>query len=267
MFQTMIKKSARKNQCGSKTRRCLGSSNQKISPVTESHDDDEQRRQHQLIKSFLEKERESLREEASAMTKSLYRTCIRSVRVIRYGNDHDEMIFQKLEEKRVSPQRKDGGFSMISMLPPVDRENELRSRSEYYLQYARETFFAESDCLSHDEWDSYRIDRYLHHLRKADTHRKWLLSDMKFPDPYENSFDWSRMEAFKKRTVACIEKMEDLKYADDPEMLEILRKGREGIGYDENYEEEDDTWSSDEEDDDDAGPKPGIKHPRKPYPV
>ena len=74
-----------------------------------------------------------LRKEAAFLTKSLYRICLRSVRLIRPGNEHDEEEFERREKKRLedenSPRKDDDvRMGMFSMLPPVDREDELRSR-------------------------------------------------------------------------------------------------------------------------------------------
>ena len=139
----------------------------------------------------LQKEKEDLRAEAKALTLKLYRSVTRSVRVIRYGNEYDEKEFVEREKKRKESMEKpkDSRLSMLSVLPPVDREDELRSRAEYYQQYARENFVQESDVFGREIWDRQHVSRYIHHLRKGDEHRKWLLADMKFPDPFDKSFD------------------------------------------------------------------------------
>lgn len=77
--------------------------------------------------------REELRQEASFLTKSLYRICLRSVRLIRPGNEHDVQEFEQREKERIEEERgprneEDVRLGMFSMLPPVDREDELRSR-------------------------------------------------------------------------------------------------------------------------------------------
>ena len=98
-------------------------------------------------KAWLEQERAALLDDASFLTRSVYRNCVRSIRLIRWGNASDERDFQEREEAQmrdlsasIMDRQKDQRFSMISMLPPVDREDELRSRAEYYGQYAREMF-------------------------------------------------------------------------------------------------------------------------------
>jgi hypothetical protein len=95
------------------------------------------------------------------------------------------------------------------MLPPVDREDELRSRAEYYTQYARELFVQESDCLPHTtEWTEQHITRYLHHLRRGDEHRRWLLADMKFEDPFRKSFDHRRVDMFERDALGFVNRFQ-----------------------------------------------------------
>jgi hypothetical protein len=69
--------------------------------------------------------RDLLLEEASFLTRSLYRICLRSVNVIRFGNDFDEKDFQRRDEEFSNPRP-----GVISMSPPPNREDELRSRAE-----------------------------------------------------------------------------------------------------------------------------------------
>jgi len=85
----------------------------------------------------------------------------------------------------------------MSMAPPPNKEDELRSRAEYYHSYAREYFTQESDCLDNDPLEERDIRRYLYYLRKGEKDRKWLLGDMMFPDPYKNSLDKARVKRFK----------------------------------------------------------------------
>lgn len=132
-------------------------------------------------------------EEAGALTRSLYRLCLRSVKVIRHGNEFDEKEFQKREEEFSNPTP--GG--VFSMAPPPNREDELRSRAEYYQSYAREYFIQESDCLDNDPLDERDVRRYLYYLRKGEKDRKWLLGDMLFPDPHKTAFDVKRVERFE----------------------------------------------------------------------
>ena len=137
--------------------------------------------------------REDLLDEASYLTKSLYRNCIRSVRLIRWGNAFDDKEFKRREEEFQNPTA--GG--VISMAPPPNKEDELQSRAEYYHSYTREYFTQESDCLENDPLLKRDIRRYLYYLRKGEKDRKWLLGDMLFPDPFKNSFDKDRLKRFE----------------------------------------------------------------------
>lgn len=140
--------------------------------------------------------REDLLEEAEYLTKSLYRNCLRSVRLIRWGNAFDDKEFERREEEFQNPTA--GG--VISMAPPPNREDELRSRAEYYYSFAREYFTQESDSLDNDPLVERDFRRYLYYLRKGDKDRKWLLGDMMFPDPYKNSLDQERVKRFEAMT-------------------------------------------------------------------
>jgi len=220
---------------------------------------------------------DALRKEASFLSRSLYRSCVRSARLVgRPGNQHDDREFaererlerQRLEERfsasfesapssasiveeeedqhrangsltkrRTAGDSTDGDgvdirlSSMLSMLPPVDREDELRSRSEYYLQYARENFVQESDCLDFQQqqqrhslsssssssssartrrgwWSEQQIERFVHHVRKGNDHRKWLLADMKFDDPFAGGFDSDRVDAFERDALAFVRRQQ-----------------------------------------------------------
>jgi hypothetical protein len=87
-----------------------------------SNDQEEQKRQKQAMRQ----ERERLLQVSGTLSRSLYRTCMRSVRAIRAGNEYDEKDFHEREQDRLEPKKKkDVRLSMLSMLPPVDREDEL----------------------------------------------------------------------------------------------------------------------------------------------
>ncbi|KAL3912638.1 MAG: hypothetical protein SGARI_001053 [Bacillariaceae sp.] len=139
--------------------------------------------------------RSDLLEHAGSLTKGLYRRCLRSVKAIRWGNEFDELEFAKREEEFRNPKRSAGG--VLSMAPPPNKEDELRSRAEYYHSYAREYFTQESDCLDNDPLRERDIQRYLYYLRKGEKDRKWLLGDMMFPDPYKDAVDKEGMAAFE----------------------------------------------------------------------
>jgi hypothetical protein len=140
--------------------------------------------------------RHALLQEAGALTRSLYRRCLRSVKVIRWGNEFDELEFAKREEEFVNPQRRSHPGS-ISMAPPPNKEDELRSRAEYYRCYAREYFVQESDSLDNDPLKERDIRRYLYYLRKGEKDRKWLLGDMMFADPFKDAVDQVNIDKFE----------------------------------------------------------------------
>ena len=94
------------------------------------------------------------------------------------------------------------------MLPPVNREDELRSRADYYKQYTRENIVQESDCLSYKVWEERHVERYVHLLRNGNNHRRWLLTDMKFADPYEDVavLGAKQLEEFEEKARAMVRK-------------------------------------------------------------
>lgn len=161
--------------------------------------------------SASDEQQDLLLQEASALTRSFYRLCFRSIRHIRYGNQHDEQDFQRRETERLQQFDQpllDSRLSMLSMLPPVNREDELRSRADYYKQYTRENIVQESDCLSYKVWEERHVERYVHLLRNGNNHRRWLLTDMKFADPYEDFavLGAKQLEEFEEKARAMVRK-------------------------------------------------------------
>jgi hypothetical protein len=116
-------------------RRCAGDGvttcplfNNNVRPTTKrdqstaSNNEEKQKIQKQAMRQ----ERERLLETSGILSRSLYRTCMRSVGAIRLGNEVDEKDFHEREQDRLEPkEKKDVRLSMLSMLPPVDREDEL----------------------------------------------------------------------------------------------------------------------------------------------
>jgi hypothetical protein len=130
---------------------------------------------------------------------------------------------------------------MLSMLPPVDRQDELHSRAEYYTQYARELMVQESDCLPlTTEWREQHIARYMHHLRRGEEHRRWLLADMKFKDPFSESFDHQLVEKFESDALRFVNRFRQSEISDLSEA------------------EDEDPFGGDSDDDDDEAP--GLPH-------
>ena len=157
-------------------------------------------------------EREFLVAEASAMTKSLYRTCLRSVEILRPGNGRDEADFAEREEAQLRMFDDDdddaaGGTagSLSAFSPPVDRSNELESRAEYYAEWTRENFAQEMDCLATEPWREDDVARYLHFLRVGEERRRWVLKDYGFDDPFGDIFDPDRVDRFEKRATKFLE--------------------------------------------------------------
>lgn len=135
--------------------------------------------------SSSEQQQVKLQSTASALTRALYRRCLRSVHLIKAGNDYDEQEFRRREAKQQEEMNDPSRHASLSFLPPVHRQDELRSRMEYYWQYSRECITQESDL---DFWTTSKqksiqiaaLKRYLHHIRQGEQQRQWLLQDMKF---------------------------------------------------------------------------------------
>ena len=153
------------------------------------------------------------------MTKSLYRTCLRSVEILRPGNGRDEADFAEREEAQLRMFDDDdddatstgGGKgtgtagSLSAFSPPVDRSNELESRAEYYAEWTRENFAQEMDCLATEPWREDDVARYLHFLRVGEERRRWVLKDYGFDDPFGDIFDPDRVDRFEKRATKFLE--------------------------------------------------------------
>ena len=162
-------------------------------------------------------EREFLVAEASAMTKSLYRTCLQSVEILRPGNGRDEADFAEREEAQLRMFDDDdatstgGGKgtgtagSLSAFSPPVDRSNELESRADYYAEWTRENFAQEMDCLATEPWREDDVARYLHFLRVGEERRRWVLKDYGFDDPFGDIFDPDRVDRFEKQATKFLE--------------------------------------------------------------
>eukprot|EP00550_Attheya_septentrionalis_P007409 CAMPEP_0198295670 /NCGR_PEP_ID=MMETSP1449-20131203/29001_1 /TAXON_ID=420275 /ORGANISM="Attheya septentrionalis, Strain CCMP2084" /LENGTH=319 /DNA_ID=CAMNT_0043996053 /DNA_START=54 /DNA_END=1013 /DNA_ORIENTATION=- len=140
-------------------------------------------------------QRKELYSEAGRLTKSLYRTCLRSVEMIRAGNEVDEANFKEREED-------DDAFSTANMFSGaggmVDRHNELESRANYYHQYTQENFSQESDSLmvmdgaieqGNPPWREEQVHRVGKLLREGERHRTWILKEYHFDDAYRQTQD------------------------------------------------------------------------------
>jgi hypothetical protein len=93
--------------------------------------------------------------EANYLTKTLYRKCLKSIQSLARGNERDEIDFSEREKSEQdeldelfsssSKTSKDSPSSnskqkVSLMAPPVNRQNELASRANYYRAFTREHF-------------------------------------------------------------------------------------------------------------------------------
>ena len=156
-----------------------------------------------------DEERTALLLEAGAMSRSLFRTCLRCVKIMRQGNEHDEEDFREREENQLVSMKDAIASGTFSMGPPVDRENELSSRAIYYHRHTREHFDGESHCLKHNPWIEQHVDRYLHFLRTGEEKRKWVMNDYKFTDPFETGFDNERVDRWEVRARSLLKETYD----------------------------------------------------------
>ncbi len=148
----------------------------------------------------LDNERTKLFHEATLVTKSLYRTCIRCVKIIQQGNNNDERLF-KLREDAQQASRATGNFLFE---PSVDRENELKSRAMYYLALVKESFNQEVDCLTSNPWREENLTRFFYLLRTGEDKRKWVLKDYHFDDPYPDNFDEERLHELERKAWCLV---------------------------------------------------------------
>ncbi len=102
------------------------------------------------------------------------------------------------------------------MAPPVNRKNELESRTNYYRSFARENFDGHFGLLSKhgfyigddDEnkfgsedkermndgspsdliWREEQVDQFVYLIRSGEEKRKWILNDYGFDDPCNDDF-------------------------------------------------------------------------------
>ena len=147
--------------------------------------------------------------EAGAMSRSLFRTCLRCVNIMRQGNEHDEEDFREREENQFQSMQDALASGTFSVAPPVDRENELSSRAIYYHGHTRENFDGDSDCLKRDPWREENVDQYLHFLRSGEEKRKWVMNDYKFDDPYAHVFDDDRVDRWEARARELLKETYD----------------------------------------------------------
>ncbi|KAL7512501.1 hypothetical protein ACHAXN_009790 [Cyclotella atomus] len=107
----------------------------------------------------------ALYDEATSITRALYRRCLESIRVLAKGNDNDEMEFAAREKSELSKfdelsdSKSPSTASLLS--PPVNRTNELSSRAYYYSSFCRENFEGHWNLLG---VHGFHIDKKVHGL-------------------------------------------------------------------------------------------------------
>lgn len=171
----------------------------------------------------------NLLREASYLTRTLYRKCLKSIRLLAAGNARDEDDFadrenHELDQFSDKPSMK---IDRISMAPPVNRQNELASRSNYYLSFARENFDGHWNLLgehgfhigeegnmrhglgglthfltqpqenesagdknevsSYYTWREEQIEQFVYLMKSGEEKRLWILQDYEFEDPFHAS--------------------------------------------------------------------------------
>ena len=181
--------------------------------VEEKIDEETMKKMRAERKAEMDAEKTVLLEEAAFLTRSLYRRCLRGVNILRPGNEHDEAEFLEREKKQKEEEEEmfsssSMSFSM-SMALPVDRENELSSRANYYTNWARENIEQESDCFDNYPWRWEELERYVFFYKRGEEQRRWILRDYKFEDPHSETFDEDRVDRFAERVSEHIAKLND----------------------------------------------------------
>ncbi len=158
----------------------------------------------QKVNERLHCERLELLKDAGYITRSLYRSCLRSIYLIRQGNENDMAEFQSREEKQKADRIEKRMSMEFSYEPPVDRENELSSRASYYRAFLNESFYQEVDCLISDPWKEDQVTRFIHLMRQGEEKRRWILNDYKFDDPFSKQWDNQLCLSWEKRAKKLI---------------------------------------------------------------
>jgi hypothetical protein len=174
--------------------------------------EEEQRLQEQHVKrQDLEKlwaqQRAEIKAEVKSITRTLYRMCLKSVKLIRPGNEKDEIEFKRLEAEQVDRWKQsliDSLHGIGSLAPPVDRQNELESRYNYYLAHVLERFAGHTHILDRDPWTEDCVESLIKILRNGEYARQWVLADYKFDDPYSDRFDEKRVIQLEERMINLV---------------------------------------------------------------
>ena len=107
----------------------------------------------QLSTADIHAAQTQLLKEANYLTKTLYRKCLKSIQSLARGNERDESDFSEREQSekdqldellssdRSSSSKNNTNNNRVSLMsPPVNRQNELSSRANYYQAFTREHF-------------------------------------------------------------------------------------------------------------------------------
>jgi len=163
---------------------------------------EEQQMRLRALEVLWARERAAILAEVAAMTRILYRTCLKSVKLMRPGNGHDEIEFRRLEAEQASRWEralKDSLDGIGSMVPIVDRPNELESRYNYYNAHVKERFKGDFGILDRDPWTEDCVERFLLIFREGEAARKWVLEDYKFVDQFPNRLSEERTNQLQER--------------------------------------------------------------------
>mmetsp|Transcript_27617 Transcript_27617/g.56828 ORF Transcript_27617/g.56828 Transcript_27617/m.56828 type:complete len:381 (+) Transcript_27617:28-1170(+) len=237
------------------------------------------RQKHEPNANDLAHRHRYLFNEASSLTRSLYRKCLRSIRVLSRGNEKDEKEF--LARERFESEG--GKAGRISMAPPVNRKNELQSRTNYYRSFARENFDGHFGLLSrhgfyigeedghgfdsggekgtNDEtpsdlmWREEQIDQFVYLIRSGEEKRRWILNDYGFDDPCNDCFgvsdgrhgDDRRYDGWSSELEHRLDSFEK-----EANLLVKTMYRQHGWNHSSDFKEE---WLDDEEFSDDEGDK------------
>jgi len=214
-----------------------------------THSETHHHHQQQQPKHLQEK-RSQLFHDAGVMTKSLYRSCLRCIPLIRAGNEHDMADFDQREREQKLNRSKEGfgfnnnhhGGGFLSFEPPVDRENELSSRAMYYLAFAKEAFHQEIDCLEENPWRVDNVKRFLYLIRQGEERRKWLLDEYKFHDPYAEKWNEDKLLKWEDEAWKLVKETYELNgwmYQKDDVTGDYVDTMDDGIEWDETDDSED----------------------------
>jgi hypothetical protein len=133
----------------------------------------------------MTEEKDELIREARLITLSFWRICIRCIRLLR----------------EVDCDKPSSSLPFFNMMQD-DEVLQKKWRSDYYLDWASESIFQESDCLN-GEWSQENVDRYLFFIRQGEEKRQWLLKEFKIAkDPY--TFPHDRLLAFETRAYRLL---------------------------------------------------------------